>query len=469
MRKRLDSLGGSVNGNLHFVGIGGSGMRSLARFMLDRGYRVSGCDIKDSESLTALGQLGAAVYVGHDPAHIADADAIIYSSSISKASPELAAARDSGRPMLHRSALLNSIMNGQMSVAIAGTHGKTTTSSMLAKALQAAGIDCSFVIGGDLKESLSGGHLGGSDVFVAEADESDGSFLLLAPTAGIITNVETEHVDRYASFSEVQSAFAEFLSRLKTEGFALLCADDPGARQLRLNSYAAPTYTYGFSSKADFRLLDLRLTPRETSFTLASTRDGHDYGRVQLPLAGTHNALNAAAAISAGLLLRLSFERLAAGVQAFQGARRRLQYVGEVRQIRVFDSYDHHPTEITALIGAVRQLAPGGRVLVAFQPHRYTRTQAFAAEFANALRNADVVIVTRIYGAGERPIPGVTGASIAELIATNGNVARFEREFSRIASLLADTARSGDVILTVGAGDIDRLAPQVLRQLGKKD
>ncbi|MFW3173070.1 UDP-N-acetylmuramate--L-alanine ligase [Geodermatophilus sp. CPCC 206100] len=450
-------------GAVHFVGIGGAGMSGIARIMLARGVAVSGTDRRDTPTLLALRALGARVELGHDAAHLGEADTVVVSTAIRDDNPELAAARERGLRVLPRAVALAAVMAGRRSVAVAGTHGKTSTTSMLTVAVQACGADPSFAIGGDLNESGSNAHAGEGDVFVAEADESDRSFLLLAPFGGIVTNVEADHLDNYGDLAAVEAAFDRFLGTVDPAGFVVLCADDPGAARLRTVPTPARVRTYGTAEDADLRLLDIEVAPDATSWT--AVLDGELLGRVQIRVPGEHMARNSAAALLAGLELGLPADGLVAGLGRFGGVHRRFELKGVAGGVRVYDDYAHHPTEVEAQLRAARSVAGDGRVVVAFQPHLYSRTREFAAGFGAALGLADEVVVMDVYGAREDPVPGITGAMVADAVPLPPERVHFEPSWSAAAPALATRARPGDLVITMGAGNVSMVGPEVLAAL----
>ncbi len=453
-------------GRVHFVGIGGAGMSGIARILLARGFRVSGSDAKESRSVAALRALGATVHVGHDAAHVGDADTVVVSSAIRDTNPELREARARGRLVLPRAAALASLMVGRRGVAVAGTHGKTTTTSLLTVALQHCGADPSFAIGGHLNESGANAHSGSGDVFVAEADESDGSFLLYEPDVSVVTNVEPDHLDHYGDAAAVDTAFVEFARRLRPGGVLVACADDEGSARLAATARAegVRVRTYGEGAEADVRVVELRLHAGRVAFEVVAT--GRRLGPVQLQIPGRHNAHNAAAALTAGLALGYPAAELREGLSLFTGTRRRFELKGAVGGVRVYDDYAHHPTEVRAVLTAARTLAGAGRLVAAFQPHRYSRTAAFCADFGAALALADVVVVMEVYAAGEDPLPGASGAAVAAAVPLPDDRVVFEPSWSAVAPRLATLARPGDLVLTLGAGDVTMVGPEVLDQLG---
>lgn len=452
---------------VHLVGVGGAGMSGIARILLARGARVSGSDAKDSGPLGALRAHGARVTVGHDAANVGDVDSVVVSSAIRPDNPELVEARRRRIPVLPRAAALAAVMAGSRGVAVAGTHGKTTTTSMLTVAVQACGEDPSFAIGGDLNEAGSNAHAGSGTIFVAEADESDGSFLLLSPYAAVVTNVEPDHLDHYGTAAAVEDAFRAFVGRVDPEGFLVLCVDDPGAGRLvpAARARGLRVLTYGEVPGADVRLAAVRLSGLGSTFEVVARDVGLGLITVQVP--GRHNALNATGALAAGLELGLPLAGLRAGLASFTGVRRRFERKGAVGGISVVDDYAHHPTEVATVLRTARPVTDGGRLIVAFQPHRYSRTAAFAGELGKALGLADAVVVMDVYGAGEDPLPGVSGASVAARVPLPPDRVVFEPSWSAVAHRLVAFARPGDLVLTLGAGDVTLLGPELLRVLAE--
>ncbi len=464
-------------GRVHFIGIGGVGMSGLARILLARGVTVSGSDAHASATTEALTGLGARVRIGHQGADVDQADTVVVSSAIRETNPELSAARAAGLRILHRSQALAALMAGRRAVAVAGTHGKTTTTSMLTVALQHCGADPSFAIGGELTgrpSETASAHEGTGEVFVAEADESDASFLRYRPTVAIITNVEPDHLDHYGTPEAVAAAFDAFAQRIVPGGVLIACGDDPGAARVvdRVRAVgAAAVLTYGTSPGCDVRLVgvspagtgvDVRLEP---SPTLAARGWAAVELSIQVP--GAHNAANAAAAWTAGRWLGLDGACLAEGLDSFGGTRRRFEPKGEVGAVVVRDDYAHHPTEVAALLRAARE-ASSGRVLVVFQPHLYSRTRLFAEDFGRALGLADEVVVLDVYAAREDPEPGVDGSLVARAVPLPPDRVTFAPGPAEAVAVLADRARPGDLVLTVGAGDVTRLGPQLLAELAAR-
>ncbi|CNG53572.1 UDP-N-acetylmuramate--L-alanine ligase MurC [Mycobacterium tuberculosis] len=451
-------------GRVHFIAIGGAGMSGIARIMLRRGMAVSGSDARDSELLAQLGDLGAKVFVGHDAAHLGDADTVVVSTAIREGNPELVAARERGLRVLHRSAALASLMAGRRAVAVAGTHGKTTTTSMLTVALQHAGADPSYCIGGQLVTTGLGADEGSGDVFVAEADESDGSFLMYTPHIAVVTNVEADHLDNYGGFEMVKENFARFVDRVEPGGTLVAGADDPVAMELAglARARGLTVRTYGEAAGADLRVTGF--TPRG----LGSRFEIEGSGEVVLAVPGRHNALNAAAVVAVAQALGVDGAAVRAGLAAFGGAMRRLERKGAAGGAEVFDSYAHHPTELTADLEATRdylgEQAGGGRIVAVFQPHLYSRTRFFAAEFGAALGLADVAVVLDVYGAREDPEPGVTGALVADAVPA-GTETVYAPVRDEVPGIAASLARPGDVVITLGAGDVTQLGPLILDRL----
>ena len=458
-------------GRVHFLAIGGAGMSGVARIMLARGVAVSGCDSAASSQLDELASIGAQVCVGHSAGHLRSADTLVVSSAVRADNPELAQARRTGMRVLHRAAALASVMLGRQSIAIAGTHGKTTTTSMITTVLRRCGADPAYVIGGILAETGVGAAEGSGRAFVAEADESDGSFLMLSPDAAVVTSVEADHLDNYGSLAEIEAAFEAFAGRISTGGLLVTCADDAGASKVAAaarerSAGALRTVTYGASPRADYRLADVTPAGMATEFDLSAPERSGLAGRrvrlrVQVP--GRHNALNAAAAYATATELGFGHDDIAAGLAGYRGARRRMEPKGEADAVRVLDSYAHHPTELAADLNTARDLAAGGRVIVVFQPHLFSRTRFFAAQFGAALGLADESFVLDVYAAREDPEPGVTGAMVADAVPGGRGV--FCPDRRGLPGLIADSAKPGDVVLTMGAGDVTQLGPLILDAL----
>jgi len=430
---------------------------------------VSGSDAKDSMTLAALRALGAEVHVGHRAEHVSGADTVVVSTAIRDTNVELAAARASGARVLHRAQALASTTLGRRLIAVAGTHGKTTTSSMLTIALQSCGADPSFAIGGNLNESGVNAHDGTGELFVVEADESDGSFLGYSPEIAVVTNVEADHLDHYGTAEAVHEAFTEFSRLVPDHGVLVVCADDPGSRALgeRSRAEGRRVLTYGVSQGADLRV-DHLLAAGPTSTWDAVWR-GRRLGAVTVRVPGRHNVLNSAAVLAVALELGFPFADARTGIERFVGTRRRFEAKGTAYGVRVFDDYAHHPTEIAATLAAARAVAGEGRLVVAFQPHRYSRTEVFRADFGRALAAADEVVVMEVYSAGEDPIPGASGAAVAAAVPLPDEQVCFEPSWSSVPARLAERARPGDLVLTLGAGDVTMLGPEVVELLRERE
>lgn len=447
---------------VHFIGIGGSGMSGLARIAIADGIEVSGSDSKDSSVLGALEALGAKIYRSHDGAHCEGVDVVIYSTAISPSNPELIRAEELSIPLFRRAKALASLMAENVAIAIAGTHGKTTTTSMATVAFQNCGVDPSFAIGGTLTASGANAHRGSGKYFIAEADESDGSFTEYQPHAAIVTNVEHDHVDFFSSELEVKQAFQSFVANIPADGFLIYCNDDAGSRELGLATTHCTTISYGSLESSDLHIDQIELTPGG-SRARALWR-GSVVGIIELHVPGRHNLLNAAGTLALGLACGLPAADLLIGLSTFRGAGRRFELKATVHGIRVIDDYGHHPTEIEVTLEAARRYVDAGRLIVIFQPHRYSRTEAFLEKFAIALDKADDVTLLEIYAASERPIPGVS----ASLIADRMERGRFIPNFAEATDRVIDLAAPGDLIVTLGAGDVNSLAPIIAEGLRKR-
>lgn len=445
---------------VHFVGIAGAGMSALAELLARRGIAVTGCDANPNRN-EALDQLGISVEPRHDPAHVAGAQAVVATSAMPRDHAELVRARELGLPVIRRAeALAGAIELGQ-TICIAGTHGKTTTTVMTTEALAAAGRNPTGIVGG--RVAAWGGNLsgGGEELFVVEADEYDRSFLALTPTVATITNVEADHLDIYADLDDIRGAFAEFASGARA---IVLCADDPGASSIALTAQAV-IVRYGITSP-DARLVAREVRSEDGGTAFTAVCDGREDVEIRLRVPGQHNVLNALAALGSGHALGVPLAAMASGLAAFGGVERRFQRLGEVRGVSVVDDYAHHPTEIRATLAAARAAYPGRRIIAAFQPHLYSRTRDFAADFGGALAAADAIYLTEIYGAREKPIDGVGAALIASAASDAGRPVTWRGERGALAAALAAATESGDVVITIGAGDITRTGPELLTLLG---
>jgi UDP-N-acetylmuramate--alanine ligase len=471
-------------GRVHFAGIGGAGMSGIARIMLARGVQVSGSDSAASPVLDTLASLGAKVHVGHAADNLGDADTLVVSSAIRDDNPELAEARRRGLRVLHRAGALAAVMHGRRVIAVTGTHGKTTTTSMLATILLETGADPGYAIGGTLAAAGTNAADGDGPDFVAEADESDGSFLMYRPDAAVITNIEADHLDNYGTPEAYRASFGKFIHRIKDDGLLVTCADDPGTMELAAvaGTLGLRVRTYGESPDADYRVSGVAATGMQTEFTVTVGEDpsgpaspggrppaptGERGYRLVVGVPGQHNALNAAAAFAAATELGTAPERAAAALRAYRGAARRMEPKGEAARIRVLDTYAHHPTELAADLRAARGLVgESGRVIAVFQPHLYSRTRIFSAEFGTALGLADVAVVLDVYAAREDPEPGITGQLVAD--AVPDGKARYVPSSADVPRVAASLAKPGDVVLTMGAGDVTRLGPVILEELASR-
>ncbi len=459
-----------LTGPVHIVGIGGAGMSGIARILVSRGVTVSGSDAKESKRLVALRALGVDARVGHDPENVAGAAVVVISTAIRPTNPEVVAAEEHGIPVVSRAEALAAVMAGSRGVAVAGTHGKTTTTSMLTIAIQNCGADPSFAIGSELNDSGANAHQGAGDLFIVEADESDGSFLMLPAEAGIVTNVEPDHLDHWGTFEAIEEGFVEFAEGIGAAGgFVVLCADDPGSARTAAQARArgVDVRTYGVDPAADYVLSEVT-TSASGSGALVTGADGAPVGRLTLQMHGTHNVLNATAALLTGIGLGLPTDGLLEGLSQFTGTRRRFDLKGEVAGVRVFDDYAHHPTEIAATLRAARDVVGEGQLVVAFQAHHYYRTAMFVEEFGEALGLADQVIVLEVFAPGEEPLPGASGQSLASHVPLPADQVLFEPSWSAVAGHLAERARPGDIVMTLGAGDIVLLGSEVLDLLAER-
>ena len=450
----------------HFIGIGGAGMSGIAKILAQRGARVAGSDARESATAAALRELGATVHIGHAAQNLAeDATSVVVSSAIRSDNPELSAATERGVPVVHRADALASLMDRVRPLAVAGTHGKTTTTSMLAVSLRTMGLDASYAIGGDLDEPGSNAHNGQGEIFVAEADESDRSFHTYAPEVAIVLNVELDHHANYASMEEVYESFETFVDRVPPGGTLVISADHEGARELtrRVGGRAGlRTVTYGETEGADVRVLDVTARGLTSEVTVAT---GGRELTFDVSVPGRHYAHNAVAALAAGAAMEVPVDELAAALGSYTGVKRRLQLTGEAGGVQVIDSYAHHPTEMTADLEAVSAGVVGGRILVVFQPHLFSRTRELGREMGDALTLADASLVLDIYPAREDPLPGVTSALISDAARAAGADVRDVESREEVAALIAGMAKPGDLVLTMGAGDVTELGPEILARL----
>jgi UDP-N-acetylmuramate--alanine ligase len=468
---------------IHFVGIGGIGMSGIAEVLLTLGYKVSGSDLKHSPITERLSELGAIIFEGHRAENITGAEVVVASSAISRENPEIALAHVQHIPVIQRAEMLAELMRLKYGIAVAGMHGKTTTTSMVAAVLAAGGLDPTVVVGGRVDALGSNARLGNSQYLVAEADESDRSFLKLSPILAVVTNIDREHMDCYRNMDEVEQAFIDFVDRVPFYGMVLLCNDDHRLRNL-LPRLARRAVTYGLRQDSDFRIAlapadsgpDARAGADGRSRAAGPTYDsrfsveyrGKSLGEFELRVPGNHNVLNATAAVAVGIGLDIDPARIREGLAEFRGVDRRFQLRGQAAGVSVIDDYGHHPTEIRATLSAARQCG-FNRIHVVFQPHRYTRTRDLLREFGAAFNDADSILVLDIYPASEPPIPGVTGEIVAAAIQVSGKPAHYAASFEEAARKAAAAAADGDMILTLGAGNVSHLGPHVLEQLKARE
>jgi UDP-N-acetylmuramate--alanine ligase len=451
--------------HIHFVGIGGIGMSGIAELLLNLGYKISGSDLQESDITRRLASLGGTLHIGHKAAWINGADVVVISSAIAADNPEVEAAVNALIPVIPRAEMLAELMRlTKFGIAIAGSHGKTTTTSMVAWILAEAGLDPTVVIGGKV-DCLGGinAKLGEGDFLVAEADESDGSFLKLAPVLEVVTNIDLEHLDYYSSLEQIKAVFLDFIDKIPFYGAVILCLDDPHVASI-LPEVKKRFLTYGLTSQANVYAKGITTSGLNTRFEVCVENDV--LGEINLSLAGVHNVYNSLGAVTVGLELDIPFATIAAALKSFSGVQRRLQIKGERRDITVVDDYGHHPTEIRATLSALRDAWPERRLVVLFQPHRYSRTKALAEEFYTAFHEADILLLTEIYSASESPIPGVNSAALLNGIKQHGHRhAYFESSFSELLDKAMDILAPGDVVLSLGAGNIWQAGEKLLEMM----
>ena len=453
--------------HIHFVGIGGIGMSGIAELLLNLGHQVSGSDIQETEITRRLETLGATISYSHQPQQVAGADAVVVSSAIDSDNPEVAAANmDYHIPVIRRAEMLAELMRLKYAVLVAGAHGKTTTTSMAGTVMAEGGLDPTVIIGGRLNAWGTNAKLGQGDFVVAEADESDGTFLLYSPTISLVTNIDTEHLDFYKDLDEIKETFLEFINQVPFYGLNILCLEDENIQGL-LPRIKKRMVTYGFSAQADFQARDLAFDGLNVSYRAFYC--GQELGKVTLPIPGRHNALNSLAAVAVGHELEIPFSAICRGLQEMTGVQRRFQIKGEVNGVTVIDDYGHHPTEIKAVLKTMASSFPGRRRLVLFQPHRYTRTQALFEDFTTAFYQSDFLIVTEIYAASEPVIPGVHAEKLTTAIQKHGhgNV-RYIPDHLALVPSLVEEVREGDVVLTLGAGNIWQTGEALLEKLKER-
>jgi UDP-N-acetylmuramate--alanine ligase len=456
---------------VHFIGIGGIGMSGIAELLINLGYKVSGSDMQRSDITDRLESLGARVAHGHDAGNVSDAEVVVYSSAVRPTNTEMIAARERGLLVIPRAAILAELMNLRQGIAVAGAHGKTTTTSMIALILDVAGLDPTVVIGGRVSSFGSNARLGRGKYLVAEADESDRSFLKLFPRFAVITNIDREHLEAYQDFNDLKAAFLQFANGVPANGAVIMCADDAHLREIR-GDIKRHTVTYGFDAMADVTVLDVRLKGFGSVCEVRARKPGGrpvELGQLQLAIPGRHNVLNALAAVAMSRELGIAWSDIARALSGFHGAERRFQRRGEAGGVIVVEDYGHHPTEIVAVVAAARAITTG-RLILAFQPHRFTRTQFLLSEFGRAFAGADALVLTDIYAAGEEPIAGVTLEALADVVRDgfDGEL-RIVRSLAEVPRQLAALAKPGDLIVLLGAGSIGSISGSVLTALGSKN
>jgi UDP-N-acetylmuramate--alanine ligase len=449
---------------VHFVGIGGSGMSGIAEVLLNLGYSVSGSDLKRSPVTDRLAQAGARIVVGHAAENLVGAQVVVASTAVRSDNPEVTEARRVAIPVIPRAEMLAELMRLKYGVAVAGSHGKTTTTSMLALVLDRGGLDPTVVVGGRLNVLGSGARLGKGDFMVAEADESDRSFLKLSPTMAVVTNIDREHLDAYRDLADIQDAFVGFVNKVPFYGAAVLCLDDAPVQDV-LPRVERRVITYGLTPQAQVSARDVQLRPMGSTFT--ATFQGKTLGSVSLEVPGAHNVVNSLAAVAVGLDLGIGFDAVSAGLGSFTGVDRRFQRRGEAGGVTVIDDYGHHPTEIRATLETLRALAGTRRTLVLFQPHRFSRTRALWDEFCRCFHQADVLLLTDVYAASEEPIPGVSAEALSRAVGERGHRhVEYAGDLEAATCRLEAEARAGDVVLTLGAGSVWHAGEELLRRRG---
>lgn len=453
---------------VHFMGLGGAGMAPLADLIRRSGGQVTGCDANSSATLAAFAESGLETTVGHDPSHVSAASALVITSAVTSDHPEIVAARAAGIPVLKRAAALGAVVNHGYVVGVAGTHGKTTTTALTTAVLIAAGMDPTGVVGGRVPEWNGNLRLGSASLFVVEADEFDHSFLSLSPDIAVVTTLEADHLDIFGSLQGVEAAFLEFIERVPPEGLIVACGDDSGVGRLlpRLGAPRRSVVTYGLGAGSMLRATKIEASGRSTRFEVVER--GVSLGTAALRIPGFHNVRNALAAVGVARQLGADWAAIAEGLASYQGVERRFQQIGEIDDVLVIDDYAHHPTEISATLQAARAAYPSRRLVAVFQPHLYTRTRDFAREFGQALAVADVLFVTGIYAAREQPIDGVTGELIADSARSSGADVRYLPERVSVVEQVMAELRPGDVCITLGAGDLNEAAREIVSILGGK-
>ena len=447
---------------VHFVGIGGAGMSALAKILVEKGYNVSGSDVKESVMTGVLRDLGAKVFIGQRAENVQDTEAIVVSSAIREENPEVVEAKRLGLKRLHRSDVNAFLINNSKGIAVAGAHGKTTTTSMLGVSLEYEGVSPSIIIGGEVDYLGSNAKLGKSDYLVSEADESDGTFLKYYPYIGIVTNVENDHMDHYGTMENIIKAFTQFLNQIREDGWGVVCFDNENIRNI-VKNVNRKIISYAIDYKADYMAANIKADASGTSFDVM--HNGENLGTVKLNVPGRHNVLNAMACVVTGITLGQTVAQMAEGLTMFNGAKRRFQTKGKAQGVWVVDDYAHHPTEIATTLKAARQTQPK-RLVCAFQPHRYSRTQLLQKEYGSCFEGADLLVLTDVYSAGEDPIPGVDGELLVKEVAEQtGQKTVYIKDKKEIAAYLKSIAQEGDLIMTMGAGDIVKCGEELVELL----
>ncbi|MBN1498265.1 MAG: UDP-N-acetylmuramate--L-alanine ligase [Spirochaetes bacterium] len=450
---------------MHFIGIGGIGMSGIAEILINLGYEVSGSDLVESDQTRRLASMGARIFIGHSAANVGDYHVVVTSSAINPVNPELIEARKRRIPVIHRSEMLAELVRMKHGIGVAGTHGKTTITSMLSYVLFHGGMNPTAVVGGKVLNFNTNARVGEGEYIVFEADESDGSFLKLLPCIGIVSNIDADHLDHYKYFQGLKDAFLTYMNNIPFYGYSVLCVDDVTVREM-LPAVERPYYTYGTSEDADFRAVDIRMNNGGTTRFTCLYR-GENQGEFSIRQMGAHNAVNALSVIAVAQELGIPLDAVREGLAEFRGVGRRLEFIGETAGVRVYDDYGHHPTEVRATLEAVRSL--GRRIVVVFQPHRYTRTQLLCDDFGQSFANADLLLLTEIYPAGEAPIEGVSSRLILDAVARHdGRSVEIISKFEDIPGAVASLVRENDVVITLGAGDIYKAGARIIDEIKKR-
>jgi UDP-N-acetylmuramate--alanine ligase len=447
--------------HIHFVGIGGIGMSGIAELLINLGYKVSGSDVNSSDITRRLKRLGGIIFKGHRKNHISGSDVVVVSSAIDDKNPEVAAARDMSIPVIPRAEMLAELMRLKYSVAVAGAHGKTSTTSIISYVLEKGGLDPTVVIGGKLKSIGSNALLGNGDFIVAEADESDGSFLKMSPTIAVVTNIDREHLDFYENLDNIKNAFLSFIDRIPFYGLAVLCLDNEPIQRL-IPDIRKRFTTYGMSTQADFQAKNVEFDGLKSRFSVR--HNGKPLGEITLNLPGIHNVYNSMASIAVGIELNIDFEVIKNALETVEGVQRRLEIKGEINGITIVDDYGHHPTEIKVTLQAAKESWPDRRKVVVFQPHRYTRTKALFNDFTRSFYQSDVLVVLPVYAAGEKKIEGVESDLMCEEIRAHGHkLVICKKSIKGAVSHLKNVLKPGDILLTLGAGNVWKVGEEILK------